>query len=364
MQVKDVAKVLEQFAPLQLQESYDNAGLSLGNPDAEVTGILITIDVTEEVLEEAISKKCNLIISHHPLIFESIKSITGKNFTERCITKAILNNVAIYSAHTNLDSVFEGVSHKMCEKLALNNCRVLSPLKGELKKLVTFVPLSHVDKVREAIFNAGAGSIGNYDCCSFNIKGSGTFRGNEESRPFVGEKGKLHFEEEIRIETIFPSHLKTQVIDALLKSHPYEEVAYDIYSLDNIFDKAGLGMIGEMLEEKDEKSFLSLAKSTFDARCIRHTNLSNKKIKKVAVCGGSGSSLLGEAIRQGADVFISGDFKYHQFFQAENKILIIDIGHYESEQFTKEIFYNLLMKNFPNFAVHFSNINTNPINYI
>ena len=364
MQVKDVAKVLEQFAPLQLQESYDNAGLCLGNPEAEVTGILLSIDVTEEILEEAIVKKCNLIISHHPLIFGEIMSITGRNFIERCIIKALQNNIAVYSAHTNIDVVYEGVSHKMCEKLSLVNCRILSPSKHELKKLVTFVPSSHVEKVREAIFNAGAGNIGNYDCCSFNLTGSGTFRGNVKAKPFVGEKGNLHFEEEIRIETIFPKYLQSKIIAALLDAHPYEEVAYDIYPLDNTFDKVGMGMIGEMPEVKDEKLFLSIVKSVFSANCIRHTKILNKHVKKVALCGGSGSSLLNEAIQQGADVFISGDFKYHQFFQADSKILIIDIGHYESEQFTKEIFYNLLMKNFPNFAVHFSSVNTNPINYL
>jgi dinuclear metal center YbgI/SA1388 family protein len=363
MQVTDVANVFEQFAPLQFQESYDNAGLCLGNPVTEVKGIILTIDITEEILDEAISKNCNLIISHHPLIFENIKSLTGKNYVERCIAKAILNNIAIYSAHTNLDSVYEGVSHKMCEKLQLQDCQVLSPLKGELKKLVTFVPDSNVDNVREAIFNAGAGNIGNYDSCSFNMKGSGTFRGNEESNPFKGKKGEFHFENETRIETIFPSYLEAKVITALLKAHPYEEAAYDIYPLDNKFYKAGMGMIGELPVEKDEKSFLSLVKSTFNTGCIRHTKLLNKAIKKIALCGGSGSSLLSESIRQNADVFISGDFRYHQFFQAENKILIIDIGHFESEQFTKEIFYNLLMKNFPNFAVHFSSVNTNPINY-
>ena len=364
MQVTDVAGVLEQFAPLQLQESYDNAGLCLGNPMTEVSGIILTIDINEEILDEAIAKKCNLIISHHPLIFAGIKHITGQNSTEKCIIKAIQNNIAVYSAHTNIDSVFGGVSHKMCEKLSLQNCCILSPLKRVLKKLVTFVPISHIEKVREAIFKTGAGNIGNYDSCSFNVKGNGTFRGNEKSKPFVGEKGKLHVEEEIRIETIFPEHLQYKVIKALLEVHPYEEVAYDIYPLDNTFDKAGMGMIGELPEEKNEKSFLSFVKSSFSAGCIRHTKLLNKPVKKVAVCGGSGSSLLNDAILLEADAFITGDFKYHQFFQAENKILIIDIGHFESEQFTKEIFYNLLIKKFPNFAVHFSSVNTNPINYL
>jgi dinuclear metal center YbgI/SA1388 family protein len=364
MQVKDVAKVLEQFAPLQLQESYDNAGLCIGYPDTEVTGILLSIDITEELLEEAIAKKCNLIISHHPLIFEGIKKITGQNLTERCLLKAIRNNIAIYAAHTNVDSVFDGVSHKMCEKLSMMNLQILSPSKHELKKLVTFVPVNHIEKVRDAIFKAGTGHIGNYDCCSFNVAGNGTFRGNEDSKPFAGEKGRLHVEEEIRIETIFPKFIQSKVIDALLEAHPYEGVAYDIYPLDNTFDKAGIGMVGELPEEIDEKTFLLLVKSGFVAGCIRHTKLLNKPVKKVAVCGGSGSSLLNEAIRHKADVFISADFKYHQFFQADNKILVIDIGHFESEQFTKEIFYNLLTKNFPNFAVHFSSVNTNPINYL
>jgi len=364
MQVTDVASVLEQFAPLQLQESYDNAGLCVGNPITEVTGILLTIDITEEILDEAAAKKCNLVISHHPLIFSGIKHIIGQNSVEKCIIKAIQNNIAVYSAHTNIDSVFDGVSHKMCEKLSLQNCSILSPLKRGLKKLVTFVPISHVEQVREAIFKSGAGNIGNYDNCSFNVKGNGTFRGNEESKPFAGEKGKNHIEEEIRIETIFPEYLQYKVIKALIDAHPYEEVPYDIYPLDNTFDKAGMGMIGVLPEEKKEKSFLSLVKSSFSAGCIRHTRLLNKPVKKVAVCGGSGSSLLNDAILLGADAFITGDFKYHQFFQAENKILIIDIGHFESEQFTKEIFYNLLIKKFPNFAVHFSSVNTNPINYL
>jgi hypothetical protein len=251
----------------------------------------------------------------------------------------------------------------MCEKLSLKNCRILSPIKHELKKLVTFVPVSHADKVRDAIFAAGAGNIGNYDSCSFNLKGTGTFRGNENTNPFAGKKEKLHRENELRIETIFPKYNQSKIIRALLESHPYEEVAYDIYPLDNSFDRVGLGMIGDFPKEKAEKVFLKHVKSIFSAGCIRHTKFTGKTVKKVAVCGGSGSSLLKEAINQKADVFISADFKYHQFFNTENRILIIDIGHFESEQFTKEIFYHLLMKKFPNFAVHFSGVNTNPINY-
>jgi dinuclear metal center YbgI/SA1388 family protein len=364
MQIKDVARVLEQFAPLQFQESYDNAGLCIGNPDTEVSGILLSIDVTETIIDEAIDKNCNLIVSHHPLIFSGIKKITGKTYVERCIVKAIQNNIAIYSAHTNIDSVFEGVSYKMCQKLGLVNCKILSPAKNNLLKLVTFVPKDFAEKTREALFAAGAGQIGNYGKCSFNTNGFGTFRGGENTNPFVGEKGTLNFEEETRIETIFPKHLQSKIISALLSAHPYEEVAYDIYPLENIYEQAGMGMIGELPEEADELSFLKKIKSTFSSGSVRHTKLLNKPIKEVAVCGGSGSSLLPEAINKGADIFISGDFKYHQFFDTNGKILIADIGHYESEQFTKEIFYDLLIKNFTTVAVHFSINNTNPINYL
>ena len=364
MLVNEVAKIIEQFAPLQLQESYDNSGLCIGNPEQLVTGVLITIDVTEPVIDEAIQQGCNLIISHHPLIFSGIKKITGKTYTEKCIIKAIQNNIAIYSAHTNIDLVSEGVSKKMCDKLGLINCQVLVPIKDELRKLVTFIPTNSLEKVQEAIFKAGAGHIGNYDKCSFIVEGKGSFRGNENTNPFVGEKGKLHFENETRIETVFPKFLEKDIIKALLAAHPYQEVAYDIYPIENSYSLAGMGMIGELSEEIEEIQFLQNIKSTFNAQCIKHTPLKGRKIKKIAVCGGSGSSFLPNAIQQGADVFISADFKYHQFFDTENKITIADIGHYESEQFTKEIFYDLLTKNFSNFAVRFSSINTNPINYL
>ena len=364
MLVNDVAKIIEKFAPLQLQESYDNSGLCIGNPEQTVTGILLTIDITEPVINEAIQKNCNLIISHHPLIFSGIKKITGKNYIERCTIKAIQNNIAIYSAHTNMDAVSEGVSKKMCDKLGLINCKILLPLNGELRKLVTFVPTDSSEKVREAIFAVGAGHIGNYDSCSFNVEGKGSFRGNESSNPFVGEKEKLHFENETRIETVFPKFIEKEIIKALILAHPYEEVAYDIYPIENSYPLAGMGMIGELPSEMAELEFLQKVKNTFNAKYIRHTSIRNQNIRKIAVCGGSGSSLLPNAIHCRADVFISADFKYHQFFDSENKITIADIGHYESEQFTKEIFYDLLTKNFNNFAVHFSSINTNPINYL
>ncbi len=361
--IKDISNFLESIAPLRLQESYDNAGLILGDQNSEITNVLITLDVTEDVVEEAIQKKCELIVAHHPIVFSGLKKITGKNYVERTLLKAIKNDVAIYAAHTNLDSVTGGVNGKICEKLGLENCRILQPADGLLKKLVTFVPVDHAEKVRQAVFEAGAGHIGNYDSCSFNIHGQGTFRGDDTTNPYVGKKGEQHYENEIRFETIFPAYIQGQVISALINAHPYEEVAYDIYPLENKFEQVGMGMIGTLPKELDETKFLQQLKKTFNTGVIRHTQLQNKKVKKVAVCGGAGSFLLNRAISAGADFFVTGDFKYHQFFDAENKIVIADIGHFESEQFTKELFYELLTKNLSKFAVHLSEVNTNPVFY-
>ena len=363
MQLKQITQFIESVAPLAFQESYDNAGLIIGHPDNEISGILITLDITEEILDEAISKNLNLIVCHHPIVFSGIKKLNGKNYIERCVAKAIKNDLAIYAAHTNLDSVFGGVNSKICEKLDLQNCTILAPTSGFLKKLVTFVPVADAEKVREAMFEAGAGHIGNYDSCSFNQTGNGTFRGNDLTNPYVGEKNQLHTEEETRIETIFPKHIQSKVIQALLQTHPYEEVAYDIYPLDNEYTQAGIGMIGELQEPVDELDFLQKIKAVFNCEVVKHTQLLGKSIRKVAVCGGSGSTYLSKAMAQKADIFISGDFKYHQFFDAENQIIIADIGHYESEQFTKEVFYELLTKKFPKFAVHLSDLSTNPVNY-
>ncbi len=361
--LKEITNYFEKLAPLSLQESYDNAGLIVGDANAEISSVLISLDVTEEVVDEAINKKAQLIVAHHPIIFSGLKKITGKNYVERTIIKAIKNDIAIYAAHTNIDSVTGGVNSKICDKLQLENCKILQPGSGQLKKLVTFIPLEYSDKVRDAVFAAGAGTIGNYDSCGFTAEGNGSFRGDENSEPFVGEKGKIHNEKEVRFETIFPAYLQTKVIQALLNSHPYEEVAYDIYSLENKFDKIGMGMIGSFTTPKSEKDFLVQLKNTFNTGVIKHTALKNKEVNKVAVCGGSGSFLLKQAIAAGADFFVSGDFKYHEFFDAENKIVIADIGHFESEQFTKELFYELLTKKFPKFALHLSEANTNPVFY-
>lgn len=363
MRVRDITDHIESYAPLSYQESYDNAGLQTGHPDQEVTAVLICIDVTDAVIKEALRLETNLIICHHPLIFNGLKRLTGSNYTERLVIEAVRNNLSIYAAHTNLDVVYAGVNHKMGEKLGLKDTAILAPMADQLRKLVFFVPTDHAETVRQEIFKAGAGHIGAYDMCSFSTQGEGTFRGSEESNPFVGQKGSMHTEAELRVETIFPKEKESLIIRALIRSHPYEEVAYDIYPLANTYERAGHGSIGELERPVDELSFLRLLKDRFATPVIRHTGLNGRKIKRVAVCGGSGSFLLPLAMAAGADAFISSDFKYHQFFDADGRILVADIGHFESEQYTREIFHENLMKKFPKFAVHLSEVNTNPVNY-
>ena len=364
MKLREITDCIEAFAPLAYQESYDNAGLLCGNKNMDITSALICIDSTEEVIDEAIELGCNLVIAHHPIVFKGLKKFNGANYVERVIIKAIQHNVAIYAAHTNLDNVHNGVNAKIAQKLGLVNCRVLSPQKNILKKLITFCPSDKAENVRKALFEAGAGGIGKYDECSFNSEGFGTFRAGKGTNPFVGEIGKQHKELEQRIETVFPTYLESKVLKALFSSHPYEEVAYDIYNLNNEVNTLGAGMIGELENDLKEEAFLAFVKEKMHALGIRYTALRNKPIKKVAICGGSGSFLLEVAIKAGADIFISADFKYHQFFDAENRIVIADIGHYESEQYTMELFSDLLKENFNTFALHLSKINTNPINYL
>jgi dinuclear metal center YbgI/SA1388 family protein len=363
MKLKELTSFLESAIPLSFQEGYDNSGLQVGLPGKEIKSALITLDITEEVIDEADHTGCDVIISHHPLIFTGIKKLTGKTVTERMLLKAIKHDIAIYSAHTNLDVMDNGVSRKMAEKLNLKNIRVLSPLKNRLCKLVTFIPEDHLDKVRDVIFEAGAGIIGNYDMCSFSTQGTGSFRGGDSTHPFVGKKSEIHFEKEVRFETILFSHIKNRVISALLGAHPYEEVAYDIYPLENENIEIGLGCTGDLPEPVGEKEFLKSLSSLFSSEGIRYSKLKGNRITKVALCGGSGGALLDDAIASGANAFVTADIKYHSYFEAGNRLLVIDIGHYESEKFSVEILYDLIIKKFPKFALRFSEINTNPINY-
>jgi dinuclear metal center YbgI/SA1388 family protein len=363
MKLSQLTGYLESLAPLSYQEDYDNSGLIVGNPDKEVQQALISLDCTEAIVDEAIAKGCQVIISHHPIVFRGLKKLNGKTYVERVVEKAIKNDLAIYAIHTNLDNVIDGVNAKICETLELTNCRILAPKTGLLKKLVTYVPQDKAEQVRNALFHAGAGNIGNYSECSFNADGTGTFRGGEDTNPYVGEPGKRHHEDEVRIETVYPAVLESKLLMALFLAHPYEEVAYDLYNLTNQHQQVGSGMIGELEQELTEEEFLFVIKQNMAARVIRHTALTGKKVKRVAVCGGAGGFLLKHAITAGADFFVTADYKYHEFFDAEGRIVIADIGHFESEQFTAQLLYDIIRKKFPNFAVRLTEINTNPIKY-
>ena len=364
MKIKEIVSALDRFAPLPLQDGFDNAGLQIGLTEAEATGALLCLDVTEAVLDEAIALGCNLVISHHPLIFKGYKSITGKDYVERCILKAIRNDMVLYAAHTNLDNAKGGVNYKIAEKIGLKHLQMLEPKRNSLLKLVTFVPTEQAERVRKTLFAAGCGNIGGYDSCSYNLKGEGTFRAGENTHPFCGSIGELHREEEVRIETILPSYKKGEVVRALLSAHPYEEPAFDLYPLENEWTQAGAGIVGELETPETELEFLKRIKKIFEVECVKHNRLTGREIQKVALCGGAGAFLIPQAIRSGADIFITGEIKYHDYFGHEDEILLAEIGHYESEQYTKEIFYSIIRDLFPNFALHLSKINTNPIKYL
>lgn len=364
LRIKDVTAYLEIFAPPAYQESYDNAGLLTGDPNTTIRGVLVSLDCTEAIVDEAIARGCNLIVAHHPIIFKGLKRLTGASYVERTVIKAIRNDIAIYSIHTNLDSVHTGVNKKICEKIGLVNTHILHPRTDVLTKLVTFVPRERTGDVLSALYESGAGQIGNYENCSFSIDGRGTFKPNTEANPAIGTRNVQEVVDETRIELIFPSHLQSAVLKALKEAHPYEEVAYYFTRLANANQEVGAGMVGELPESMEPSEFLERLKISMNLKVIRHTRIPDRPIKKVAVCGGSGSFLLPHARRAGAQAYVSADFKYHEFFDAEDQLIVADIGHYESEVFTKELLQEVLRKKFPNFAVYFSETVTNPISYL
>ncbi|MEO5563808.1 MAG: Nif3-like dinuclear metal center hexameric protein [Chitinophagaceae bacterium] len=363
MQINEIITFLESLAHPSLQENYDNAGLITGSPDWKCNGIICSLDTTEDVVNEAVKKKCNLIVAHHPIIFSGLKRINGKNYVEKTIIAAIKNDIAVYAIHTNLDNVLHGVNGKMASMLGLKNITVLSPKESPLKKLFTFVPIDKADEVRQAIFSAGGGHIGNYSECSFNAEGTGTFKAGAGSDPYVGIVGKQHQEKELRLEVIFPAFLEKTIIQAMIAAHPYEEVAYDIVALENTHASTGSGVIGDLPEAIDEKAFLSQLKSVFKLSFLRHTPFTGKPIKRVALCGGAGSFLVSKALSMKSDVYVTADMKYHEFFDANGRLLIADIGHYESEQFTMDLLVERLEQKFPTFAVLKTEVVTNPVHY-
>lgn len=363
MKIAEIIAHLEAIAPPSLQESYDNAGLIVGDPLVECTGVICSLDATEAVIAEAIEKKVNLIVAHHPIVFSGLKKFNGKNYVEKALILAIKHDIAIYAIHTNLDNVITGVNGKIADLLGLINRQPITPRGGTIKQLHFFVPVDQTEKVKQAIFDAGAGTIGNYSECSFSTTGTGTFRAEAGARPFIGEQGKRHAENESRVEVVFPAYLQGPVLSALFNAHPYEEVAYGVVDLVNLNQEIGSGIIGELPEAMEEQEFLKWIKQIFQIPVIRHTNLIGRPIRKLAVCGGAGSFLINNALALGADVFLTGDLKYHEFFDANSRLLLCDIGHYESEQFTIDLLWEVLAQKFPTFAVLKTGVRTNPVFY-
>lgn len=361
--IRQLIDYLEALAPLTYQESYDNAGLIVGDPAVDITGVLVSLDTTEAVVDEAIAKGCNLVVAHHPIVFKGLKKLNGKTYVERTVIKAIKNNIAIYATHTNLDSVVGGVNFKIAEKLNLQNVRILAPKTQVLSKLTTFVPVVHTQAVLNALYAAGAGQIGEYKNCSFRVEGTGTYQPGEGAQPAIGTVGKYHEETENRLEVILPTHRQGQLLTALRQAHPYEEVAYYLIPLDNQNQEVGSGAVGDLAEPFDGSSWLAHLKERMNLNLIRYTPLPDRPIRRIAVCGGTGSFLLPDAMRAGADIFVTADYKYHEFFDADNRIGICDIGHYESEVFTKELIGGHLAKKFTTFAVILSETDTNPVRY-
>lgn len=363
MQIKDITNYLESLAPLSSQESYDNSGFITGDKNATLTNALITLDCIEATIDEAIEKGCNLIIAHHPIVFKGLKQITGKTYIERTVIKAIKNDIAIYACHTNLDNYKGGVNKKIGDLLGISAPKILAPSSSSLEKLVVFVPETHENSLKTALFEAGAGSIGNYSHCSFASEGKGSFKANDFATPFVGKANEQHTEKEVRVEVVMSAHKRRSIIENMLSAHPYETPAYDIFPLMNTNSDEGAGMYGDLAEEMLVTDFLNHVKTTFNCQVIRHTKTTTKTVKTVAWCGGSGSFLLGAAKGVKADIYITGDFKYHEFFDAENDLIIADIGHYESEQFTIDLIGDLLSKKFTKFAPYLTEQSTNPVNY-
>lgn len=361
MRIKDITSALEAWAPRSLQEDYDNSGLQVGDPEAEVKSALVCLDCTEAVVEEAARSGCGLIISHHPVIFRGLKSLSGKGYVERTLLAAIKHGIALYAIHTNLDNVISGVNAEVAQRLGLKNLQVLDPKPGQLRKLVVFVPKDHAEAVRTAMFQAGAGHIGNYDECSFSGEGQGTFRAGEGTAPHVGRHGERHVEPEWRIEVLVPATGERAVVEAMIAAHPYEEVAYDAIPLANIHPGVGSGLVGEWGKALEESEFLAHVKQVFGLKVVRHTQLLHRPIRRVAICGGSGAFLIRKAIASSADAYLTGDIKYHEFFEADSRLLLADIGHYGSEQFTMNLIQRRLGELFPTFAVRLTENVTDPI---
>jgi dinuclear metal center YbgI/SA1388 family protein len=361
--IAQVARFLESLAPLAYQESYDNSGLLVGDPQVPVRGILVALDATEAVVDEALARGCNLVVAHHPIVFSGLKKLTGRNYVERTVIKAIQYGVGLYAIHTNLDHVLAGVNARLAGRLGLQNGQILAPKRGLLKKLTVFVPQANAEAVLAALAQAGAGQIGNYSHCSFTVPGQGTFMPNAQASPHLGQANVLERVAETRIEVVLPAHAEGPVLAAMRQAHPYEEVAYFLHELANENQTAGAGLVGYLPEPITEGEFLQHLKNQLQVAVVRHTPLRGHPVHKVAVCGGAGSFLLPQAVAARADFFVTADYKYHQFFDADSRLVIADVGHYESEIATVDLLVDQLLPAFANLPVLPTHTNTNPVQY-
>jgi dinuclear metal center YbgI/SA1388 family protein len=362
MKIQEILNILEAWAPKAYAEDFDNTGLLVGNAHQKCTGALITLDTLPETILEAKSKNCNLIISFHPIIFKGLKRLTGSDYVEQTVLEAIKNDICIYALHTALDNHIEGVSFGIARQLGLKNRQLLLPKKNTIKKLTTYVPQQHAETLLESLHAVGAGQIGSYDRCSFSNTGTGAFRGDQSSNPTLGKAGQDEKVSEVQLHLVYKKHLEADVLKALFASHPYEEIAYEITPLDNVNQKIGMGMVGQLEAPLTPEDFLAFVHQKMLTGPLRHSRLPKKNIKKVAVLGGSGSFAIAQAKAQGADAYVTADLKYHDFFQGDTTFLLVDIGHYESEQFTKNLILDFLNKKIPNFAFALAQ-STNPVNY-
>ncbi len=365
LRIQEIIACFEAVAPSRLQESYDNSGLIVGDVNAEVHRALLCLDSTEAVVDEAIAKGCDIIIAHHPIVFGGLKRFTGGDYVQRAVMKAIKNDIAIYACHTNLDNVLRGgVNERIAKQLGFAVSGVLRPAAGLLMKLAVYVPNEQADYVRDALFAAGAGGIGNYDECAFSTQGLGSFRPNALANPTLGVSGVRELVQEQRVEVLVPIWLKVQVGRAMVAAHPYEEVAHDWIALDNVSSEYGAGVLCKLRKPMSQLDFLQHIKREMGVDVVKFTRCDVREVNTVAICGGAGSFLIGDAMRAGADAFITSDVKYHEFFDAQGKMLLCDIGHYESEKYTIDLFSNILSAKFPKFATIFAETITNPIDYL
>jgi len=331
----EIFKYIRSWAPEEIAWNKDNVGLQVGSAKRKVKNILLALDLNMKVIIEAVKKDCNIIITHHPLLFNPLRKIdTDQDNTSLLVEKLIKHDITLFSAHTNLDFTKDGVSFELAKTLKLTNLRFLSNIKSAQYKLIVFVPEGHIEKVASAIFENGGGIIGEYSNCSFRTKGQGSFKGSKKTSPSIGKKLNYEKTDEIKLEVLIDSWKLNEILSAIRSVHPYEEIAYDVYPLNNENVNYGIGAIGELHTAMNQREFFNHVSKSLKINNFRYTTGKTNKIKTVAVCGGSGSEVIPAAIKKGADALITADIKYHTFFDNERKILLIDAGHYETEIFS------------------------------